>query len=149
MRGSIIVAAMAASGAASGAPMAAQAQAVPAAAAASAADPLVDPFFDALKHGQVAQALAGLTKAAPLLGKRIADAGELPKQIQAALDGYGPVLAWERIETTPLGSLLRRDTWLVQHRDYVTRWRFVYARTASGWTLTSFVFDDQVPSWFD
>lgn len=145
MRGSIIVAAMAASGA----PMTAQAQAVPAAAPVSAADPLVDPFFDALKRGQVAQALAGLTKAAPILGKRIADAGELPKQIRAALDGYGPVLAWERIDTAPLGTLLRRDTWLVQHRDYVTRWRFVYARTAAGWTLTSFVFDDQVPGWFD
>lgn len=144
MRGSIIVAAMAASGA----PMAAQAQAVPPA-AASVADPLVDPFFEALKRGQVAQALAGLTKASPLLGKRIADAEALPKQIQGAIDAYGPVLAWERIDTTPLGTLLRRDTWLVQHRDYVTRWRFVYARTAAGWTLTSFVFDDQVPGWFD
>lgn len=143
MRGSIIVAAMAACSA----PVASSAQAAPA--AAPAADPIVDPFFDLLRRGQVPQALTTLTKGSPLLGKRIADAGELPKQIQGAIDVYGTVLTWERIDTKPLGTLLRRDTWLIQHRDYVTRWRFVYARTAAGWTLTSFVFDDQIPGWFD
>ncbi|MDF7777263.1 hypothetical protein P1X14_18530 [Sphingomonas sp. AOB5] len=112
-------------------------------------DAIVEPFFQALKQGDVALGLKRLTQDAPRLAARVAESDELPKQIEGAIRSYGAIQSWEQIETVPLGTMLRRDTWLVQHRDFVTRWRFIYVRTAAGWTLTSFVFDDQAPSWFD
>ena len=62
---------------------------------------------------------------------------------------YGPVVGWERVGSDTLGTMVRRDTYIVQHRDMVTRWRFTFVRIAKGWVSGSFAFEDQVPNWFD
>lgn len=124
-------------------PVAAQAQTV------TQPDTLAERFLQTLKTGTVDDALKGFASASKLFAKKLEGDVTIAAQINLALAAYGPVSSWERVDSKLIGSMIRRDTYLVQHRDMVTRWRFVYVRAGSGWIGGSFVFDDQAPSWFD
>jgi hypothetical protein len=141
MRGLILAALLA-----GGVPMAAQAQAAP---AATQPDAAIEHFMQTVQSGKVREALLGLASNSPLLVKNLGDAATLTAQVQQAITMYGPVIGWERIETKPLGTMIRRETYIVQHRDMVTRWRFMFVRTNTGWIAASFNFDDSLPTWFE
>lgn len=112
-------------------------------------DPAAERFLQTLKSGKVHEALTALASGSPLLANKMGDAATLTAQIQVALSSYGPVTGWERIESKTIGTMLRRDTYIVQHRDMVTRWRFLFIRAGTGWIPASFAFEDSVPTWFD
>lgn len=117
---------------------------------APVADPrgLTESFFGTLKDGKVAEALALFSRTSSFLANNLASTPDFAKNIQNALNTYGPVESWERIDSTGLGNSVRRDTYLVRHRDFVTRWQIAYLRLAGGWVVVSFKFDDEVPAWF-
>jgi hypothetical protein len=127
---------------------AAQAQTVPAAPAVSDPDALANDFFDSLKLGKTDVALKILATGSAMLGKKIEENPQLETQIDRATEVYGPVVRWERVHSETLGTMVRRDTYLVQHREIVTRWRFVYVRKPTGWIVGWFVFEDQMQNWF-
>lgn len=126
----------------------AAAQTVP----ATVADPspIADRFFEVLKRGGgAAEALDSLTPSASWL-KRGEDKFELVRaQMEKTLAGYGPVMRWERVASEPLGTLARRDTYLVQHRDMVVRWRIVYVKLDKIWIVGHLGFEDQAQTWFN
>lgn len=130
---------------AAGIPAGAQAQT----ATTAQTDRIAEHFFQSLRYGKVREALAELARTSPLMAKKQGDMQTLAGQIELAITNYGPVQRWERIGSEALGTMMRRDTYLVQHRDAVLRWRFVYARAGSGWTVSQFDFEDEAKSWFD
>jgi hypothetical protein len=69
-------------------------------------------------------------------------------QVDTALKIYGPVSGYERIDTRPLGTMVVREYYLVQHRDMVTRWEFDLMKTTSGWSIGYFGFTDKTTDWF-
>jgi hypothetical protein len=130
------------------APVQAQAQTAP----AGIADPATigEGFLAELKRGDVESALNGIEKSSPLMFKFQPDMrGKFVTQISASMSTYGPVARWERIKSEMLGTLMRRDTYLVQHRDIVVRWQFIYMKLERGWGLSYFGFEDQPKTWFD
>ncbi len=129
-------------------PMATHAQAQTTA-SAPAPDVYAERLLDALKHGKVNDGLAGIVATSPLLKDKIGPSSSMATQLQSMLDIYGPITGWERVSSQNLGTMLRRDTYLVQHRDAVIRWRFVYTRVGTGWTVGQFAFEDNAAAWFD
>jgi hypothetical protein len=112
-------------------------------------DILSNRIFEALKRGTTADVLNAIAEASPLLFKNKEGAKvQIAAQIDTTIASYGPVVRWERIGTEMLGTLVRRDTYVVQHRDMVVRWHFVYMKLDRGWTIANFNFDDQAVNWF-
>ncbi len=142
MRGLIVAALLAA-----GIPAVAQAQTAPV--LATQPEPAAERFLQTLKTGTVHDALTALANGSSLLASKMGDGNALAAQIQVALSSYGPIIGWERVESKTIGTMLRRDTYVVQHREMVTRWRFAFVRTGKGWIPASFAFEDNVPTWFD
>jgi hypothetical protein len=142
MRGLILAALLAA-----GIPAVAQAQTAPV--LATQPEPAAERFLQMLKTGTVHDALTAIASGSSLLAGKMGDGNALAAQIQVALSSYGPVTGWERIESKTVGTMLRRDTYIVQHREMVTRWRFVFVRAGNGWIPASFAFEDSVPTWFE
>lgn len=69
--------------------------------------------------------------------------------MEAAIHSYGKIVRWEKIASEPLGTLVRRDSYLVQHEHYVVIWRFVFAETSDGWVIQYWGFADDAAGWFD
>ncbi|MES2442635.1 MAG: hypothetical protein V4574_07370 [Pseudomonadota bacterium] len=129
---------------AAGMPVRAQAQTV----SATLPDRIGERFLQSLRYGKALDALTELARTSPLMAKKQGDLQALAAQIDGAITNYGPIKAWERIGSEALGTMVRRDTYLVQHRDAVLRWRFIYARAGSGWTISQFDFEDEAQGWF-
>lgn len=69
-------------------------------------------------------------------------------QIDAAVQAYGPVVAFEKVGSDTVGTMVRRERYFVQHRDMVTRWEFYLVRAGSGWQIGYFGFTDDPKLWF-
>ncbi len=110
---------------------------------------LAEAFLRGLKDGKTEQALKELGASSKLLGAKLAAEPLFASQIENSVKLYGPVKSWEKIESDTLGSAVRRDIYLVRHRDMVMRWRFYFIQTEQGWVVGSFEFEDQLPSWFN
>lgn len=123
-------------------PVAAQAQ------APAQPDGYAERFLQSLKNGKVEEGLKAYAGGSQLFTRKLESDPSIAAQIKFGLTSYGPILSWERIDSETLGTTARRDTYLVQHRDMVTRWRFIYMRIGTGWIATSFVYEDQAPTWF-
>lgn len=104
-------------------------------------------FLDQLKAGKQNEAVSTLLSS-PLWAQKAGTREAMTGQIDAAVRAYGPVIAWEKLSTDRLGSLVVREYYLVQHRDMVVRWEFELARSASGWRVANFGFTDQANTWF-
>jgi hypothetical protein len=84
----------------------------------------------------------------PLWSKHPGFSEQMVGQIDAAVQAYGPVVAYEKVSSTSLGTMAVREYYLVQHRDMVTRWEFDLVRTSTGWNIGYFGFTDQPNTWF-
>ena len=115
---------------------------------ATAADGQVQLFLATLKAGKGGQAVEELMAASPLWAKHAGFSEQMTGQIDAAVKAYGPVISYERVSTTNVGTMATREYSLVQHRDMVTRWEFDLVRTPSGWNVGFFGFTDQPNTWF-
>ena len=116
--------------------------------AASQPGPFAERFFQTLKTGKVREALATLGTTSPMMAKKIADDPSLSPQIEIALAAYGPVADWEKVNSEMLGTMVRRDTYILRHQNAVTRWRFIYEHVGTGWVVAHFAFEDQAQTWF-
>jgi len=108
----------------------------------------VDTFLASLKAGQAKQAVETLMSSSPLWSRHPEFSAQMIGQIDAATQSYGPVLAFEKVSSTNLGTMAVREYYLVQYRDMVTRWEFDLVRTGSGWNVGYFGFTDQPNAWF-
>lgn len=144
MRGLIVAALMV-----SALPMA-QAHAQTAPAAQADAEPAAERFFASLKRHDVKGALDGLATQSPLLFKdKDAARAEFTDQIENIYKLYGDVIRWERVKTEMVGTLVRRDTYLVLHRGSIIRWRIIYSKlNSNSWTISNIDFDEQRATWF-
>jgi hypothetical protein len=111
-------------------------------------DAQVDAFLKALVAGNGSAGVQALMSASPLWSKHPGSSEQLSGQIDAAMKAYGPVLSFEELSTAELGSMAKREYFLVQHRDMVTRWEFDLVRTPSGWNVAYLGFTDQPNTWF-
>lgn len=121
----------------------AQAQAVP-----SASEEEARRFFALLQAGKSAEAVDTIMGSSPLYKQKIGLKEALLGQIDAALGAYGPLISFEKVREERLGTMVRRQLYLAQHRDMVVRWDFHLIRAGSGWLVGHFAFNDQVGTWF-
>ncbi len=115
---------------------------------ARSGDQQVESFLETLKAGKGSEAVQTLLSSSPLWSQRIGTGEQMVGQIDAAIKAYGPVISYEKISSTPLGTMAVREFYLVQHRDMVTRWEFHLLRTSKGWSIGYFGFTDQPTGWF-
>lgn len=112
------------------------------------ADKQVQAFLSSLKAGKGNEAVAALMASSPLWAKHPGFSEQMVGQVDAAVKAYGPVTGYEKLSSTPLGTMAIREYFFVQHRDMVTRWEFDLVHTASGWSVGYFGFTDQPNGWF-
>jgi len=106
-------------------------------------------ILEPLKRGNIADAIKAVENGSPpaIKGRSERLAG-VRGQMEAMITSNGPVIRWERVKTEPLGTMVRRDTYIVQYHDTVLRWRFTYMKVEGGWMIGGFTFDDQADTWF-
>lgn len=105
-------------------------------------------FLAELQAGRTAQAVEGLLAASTRAGQKPGERENLLAQVEATVQTYGPVMAFEKSGAQQVGSMIIRQYYLVQHRDMVVRWEFYLVRTGTGWRVDYFAFDDQPRTWF-
>ncbi|WP_448502736.1 hypothetical protein [Sphingomonas sp.] len=111
-------------------------------------DEKVQSFLSTLKAGKGNEAVEALLSSSPLWDQRPGASEQMVGQIDAAIKAYGPVVSYEKLPSTTLGTMAVRQYYLVQHREMVTRWEFHLVRTARGWSVGYFGFSDQPTGWF-
>lgn len=115
---------------------------------ASQVDQQVQSFLATLKAGKGDEAVKALLSSSPLWIQRPGVSEQMVGQIDAAIKAYGPVMSYEKLPSTKLGTMAVREYYLIQHRDMVTRWEFYLVRTSTGWAVGYFGFTDQPNGWF-
>lgn len=108
----------------------------------------VDDFFLFLKKNQPEEAIDNILRSSPLWSNRIGVKEQLLAQVEAGLKIYGPVKTIEMMSSESKGTMLVRQYWFAQHDNMVTRWEFDFVRTANGWQIGYFGFNDQLTTWF-
>ncbi|WP_109807799.1 hypothetical protein [Sphingosinithalassobacter portus] len=119
----------------------------------NAADTFPDRFFGDWKEngidhaGKVMLAMFVAPFGAESNAESLVDGGLDP--LRTFETGYGKLVRWERVDSRMLGTLARRDVYLLQQQRGVTRWIFNYVNTAEGWRLQNFNMDEHSKDWFD
>lgn len=111
-------------------------------------DEQVQSFLATLKAGKGNEAVMTLLSSSPLWAQRPGTSEQMVGQIDAAIKAYGPVISYEKLSSTTLGTMAVREFYFVQHRDMVTRWEFDLVKTPKGWSVGYFGFTDQPNGWF-
>ncbi|QIG78392.1 hypothetical protein [Stakelama tenebrarum] len=104
---------------------------------------LAEAFFSAWSSSGTDAALEIVNNGFAAVAGAGAPAERFRPNMEAAVRAYGKVQKWEKIKSEPLGTLLRRDTYLVQHAHFVTIWKFVFGNTDEGWVIQYWEFSDQ------
>lgn len=105
-------------------------------------------FLDLLVANKGAEAVAGVLDVNPIWSAKVGAKEQMIGQIDAATKAYGKPIKWEAVCGDAVGTMVFRQYYLVQYHDIVTRWEFDFARTATGWQIGYFGFNDQMPTWF-
>ena len=105
-------------------------------------------FFGLLEKNEVDPAYEGLMK-----GSRIAERPEelktLKTKTREAIDVFGPIQAYELVETRNVGTHLLRRTYLSLNKEFPLRWRFYFYLSGDIWRLIDLRVDDRVTGMFD
>lgn len=119
--------------------------------AVTARDPdvITNGFFTAWRDSGTDAALTSVRPVFALSDANPNALAMLKPNLEQATAVYGDVLNWERISSEPLGSMLRRDRYLVRMDKLVLRWTFIFGETGAGWTILSWGFEDEPRGWFD
>ncbi|MCW3847126.1 hypothetical protein OF829_07730 [Sphingomonas sp. LB-2] len=113
-------------------------------------EPIANHIFEPLKQGNVEDAVKAIVDASPSTSPDLAARLDgIRRQIQAMITESGPVVRWERVKTESLGTMVRRDTYIVLHKNTVMRWRFIYMKLDRGWMIGGFAFESEAGTWFD
>ena len=112
-------------------------------------DSISEATISQLKAGHAKQALSGFFGANPLMDGKQNELAVLEGQITSAVSIYGPIRTCELVESVKRGTLVENRMYLCQHDHFVSRWRFLLIRTASGWVGNNFGFDEKVTQSFD
>jgi hypothetical protein len=98
-------------------------------------------FFNTLKSGDYANAyetfLAGSS-----LGEQKEKMSAFISHTQDAFGIYGALYDYELYDNQSIGSNVLVLTYLTRHQRQPLRWRFIYYRAQSTWTITNLGFDD-------
>ena len=106
-------------------------------------------FFTPLAAGRTNEALDYAFSLSPLYATKADLKLQISTQYDTVIKVYGVADRWERVSAEALGTFTRRETILVHHKEYVTRWRLIFINTTHGWVIADIRFDDQSPTWFD
>ena len=105
-------------------------------------------FFGLLEKNEIDPAYEGLMK-----GSRIAERPEelktLKTKTREAIDVFGPIQAYELVETRNVGTHLLRRTYLSLNKEFPLRWRFYFYLSGDVWRLIDLRVDDRVTGMFD
>ena len=105
-------------------------------------------FFGLLQKNEIEPAYEGLMK-----GSRIAERPEelktLKSKTKEAIDVFGPIQAYELVETRNVGTHLLRRTYLSLNKEFPLRWRFYFYLSGEVWRLIDLRVDDRVTGMFD
>ena len=112
-------------------------------------DSISEATISQLKAGHAKLALSGFFGANPLMEGKQNELAVLEGQITSAVTIYGAIRTCELVESVKRGTLVENRMYLCQHDHFVSRWRFLLIRTASGWVGNNIGFDEKVIQAFD
>jgi hypothetical protein len=98
-------------------------------------------FFNTLKSGDYANAYETFL-AGSALGEQKEKMSTFISHTQDAFGIYGALYDYELYDNQSIGSNVRVLTYLTRHQRQPLRWRFIFYRAQSTWTITNLGFDD-------
>ena len=98
-------------------------------------------FFNTLKSGDYANAYETFL-AGSRLGQQKEKMSVFISKTQEAFGLYGALYDYEIFDNYSIGSNVIVLTYLSRHEVQPLRWRFIYYRAQSTWTITNLGFDD-------
>jgi hypothetical protein len=98
-------------------------------------------FFNTLKAGDYANAYETFLAGTPL-GEQKEKMSVFISKTQEAFGIYGQLYDYELYDNQSIGSNVRVLTYLTRHQRQPLRWRFIFYRAQSTWTVTNMGFDD-------
>jgi hypothetical protein len=98
-------------------------------------------FFNTLKSGDYANAYETFL-AGSALGEQKEKMSTFISHTQDAFGIYGGLNDYELYDNQSIGSNVLVLTYLTRHQRQPLRWRFIYYRAQSTWTVTNLGFDD-------
>lgn len=98
-------------------------------------------FFNALKGGDYANAYETFLAGSPL-GEQKEKMSVFVSKTQEAFGIYGSLYDYELYDNQSIGANVRVLTYLTRHQRQPLRWRFIFYRAQSTWTVTNMGFDD-------
>ena len=105
-------------------------------------------FFASLREGEIDQAYSALTK-----GSKIAERPEelrlLKQKTKEAIEVFGVISGFERVENKTVGTRLIRATYVSLGKECPLRWRFYFYKADNAWRLVDLRVDDKLTGIFD
>jgi hypothetical protein len=98
-------------------------------------------FFNTLKAGDYANAYETFLAGSPL-GEQKEKMSVFISKTQEAFGIYGQLYDYELYDNQCIGANVRVLTYLTRHQRQPLRWRFIFYRAQSTWTVTNMGFDD-------
>jgi hypothetical protein len=107
-------------------------------------DSIAQTAISNLQTGHTKEAILGFFGGNPLMAGKQNELTMLISQIDGMIAIYGPIRSCELVATAKNGTLVENRQYLCQHDHFVTRWRLLMIRTASGWTGNNVSFDEKL-----
>ncbi|MCG8588774.1 MAG: hypothetical protein MJE66_05740 [Proteobacteria bacterium] len=104
---------------------------------------IIDAYLKGLVSGQTSAAFDALMGHSRIDELKPREVALVKGQIQQGISLYGQPSGYESVARKPYGSSVVRLIYVTKHSDLALVWNFYFYRTANGWQLLNFDFNDQ------
>jgi hypothetical protein len=109
---------------------------------------ILKPFFDLLKMDKISEAYESLGKSS-VIASKAENLRQLEARTRDAIDNFGPIAGFERVDSLAVGESLLRETYLSLNADLPLRWRFYFYRVDGQWRVVDLRVDDGIVELFE
>lgn len=109
---------------------------------------ILKPFFDLLKMEKISEAYESLGKNS-VIASKAENLQQLEARTRDAIDNFGPIAGFERVDSLAVGESLLRETYLSLNADLPLRWRFYFYRVDGQWRVVDLRVDDGIVELFE
>lgn len=109
---------------------------------------ILKPFFDLLKMDKISEAYESLGKSS-VIASKAENLQQLEARTRDAIDNFGPIAGFERVDSLAVGESLLRETYLSLNADLPLRWRFYFYRVDGQWRVVDLRVDDGIVELFE
>lgn len=109
---------------------------------------ILKPFFELLQKDKITEAYQLLGKSS-VIASKAENLNQLEARTREAIDNFGPIAGFERVDSLAVGEALLRETYLSLNADLPLRWRFYFYRVDGQWRVVDLRVDDGIVELFE